>query len=101
MTDKPRIDAENIRSTLRRISRELRNKSNAMRADRDKRDQIFAPAAAHVDGALYFMLESGTNTEGAERACGAALKLLGTHVELQSTLDDLVAVNNEEATLRY
>ena len=72
-----------------------------MQADRDKRGQIFLPAAAHVDRARIYMLESGTNTEGAAGECQAALELLGTHDELQSILDDLVAVNNGEATLRY
>ena len=72
-----------------------------MQADHDKRDQTFLPAAARVDSALICMLESETNTVGAARECRAALELLGTHDELQFTLDDLVAVNNGEATLRY
>lgn len=101
MTDKPRIDAENIRSALRRISTALKDKSNAMQPDREMRDQIFLPAAAHIDMALNYMLESGINTEGAAIECQAALNLLGTHDELQLKLDDLVAVNNGKATLRY
>ena len=100
MSHQPRIDEENIRSALRRISAALMRKSNAMQADRDKRDQIFLPAAAHVDNALSCMQASGANTEEAVSEIKDALILLGTHEGLQSILDDLNAVNNGDATLR-
>lgn len=94
------VDAATIRAKLQRIAHALRDAPARNNQERTEKRDKFKPAAALVESALVAMREPGTDVVQATNDCAAALKMLGSHAELESVLADLQGVVYHNTELR-